>query len=77
MSPQLVAGEVSEIIQRINSELELYMDDREALKVAPALRQLSRDLRATSESLRAKNLEIMNQASAVAVQYYELIFRKL
>ena len=72
MSRQLVPEEVSQIVQRINPDVQLCVEEGVAIEVAPSLRQLSRELRATSQSLRLRNVEVINQANAVAVRCYDL-----
>jgi len=72
MSRQLVPEEISQIVQRINPDVQLYVEEGVATEVAPSLRQLSRELRATSQSLRLRNVEVINQANAVAVRCYDL-----
>lgn len=77
MSSQLFPEQTSEIVQRINPAVKLHVDKVDAVKVAPSLRQRSRDLRATSESLRLRNLEVMKRATEVAARYDELCFGDL
>jgi hypothetical protein len=62
--------ETAKIGSRVDCGLRLFVDGNVAIKVAPLLREASRDLRARSETLRAKNRNVMEQATAVAVKYY-------
>lgn len=74
MPVELLPEQTSEIVPAIDPDVQLYADGGVAIKSAPMLRQMSRDLRAVSEALRAKNLDVMSRASEVAGRYYDLTF---
>lgn len=75
MSQQLLSEHNAPIVQRVHPFVPLSDDDEVAIEVASALRQRSRDLRATSKTLRSKNLEVVKRANAVTLRYYDLILR--
>lgn len=72
MSRRLFSRQTSQIVQRINPDVQLYVEDGVGLQVAPSLRKLSQDLRETSQTLRWRNLEVMKRADEVAVRCYEI-----
>ena len=74
MSQQLCSEPAATTGQQINPALQLPVDEMVVTEVASSLRQRSRDLRAASETLRSKNLEVMKNANAVTGRYYDLIF---
>ena len=72
MPRQLFPEETSQIVQRVNPDVQLRIDEGVATKVAPSLRQLSENLRNTSQTLRSRNREVMKRADDVASRCYEL-----
>lgn len=68
MLDRLVLEESLEIVSPTNLALQ-----SNEIQIAKSLRQLSRELRARSQSLRSKNMEVMSHATAVAIQYFELL----
>lgn len=68
MPRQLFPEETSQIVQRVNPDVQLRIDEGVATKVASSLRKLSQDLRDTSQTLRSRNREVMKRADDVALR---------
>ncbi len=73
MSLHLSSEHTAKVVPQIDPVVQLF-DEGVAIEVASSLRERSRELRASSETLRTKNREVMKRADAVAVRYYDLVF---